>query len=158
MFAELIEVLEDVSHSRWVYLAGQYDSHAYLESIAERLRAEGYVVTSSWHRPLVVRKAAADRAAGIPSLPVSLAAGDMNDIDKADALVLFDAGASTGKFVELGYALAKSMPVIVIQATTRRNVFAACADWTIDVSGDDAERHARLDAILAAQSAGYVEA
>ena len=157
MLKELVDGLEAVSHARWVYLAAQYDSHAYIESVAEQLRAEGYVVTSSWHRPVVVKQAAEARANGVPKLPISLAAGDMNDIDNADTLVLFDAGPSTGKFVELGYALAKSKPVVVVQYTTRRNLFMAAADWTIDVSKDDDERRKRLDAILAAQTEGNVE-
>ena len=155
MIERIRAALEELTVDR-VYLAGEYASHAYIESVANELRRHHYDVTSRWHTPGVVAWAAQNRAAGNVDR-LGLAAKNMEDMDDADGLVLFDAGASTGKFVELGYTLCRSKPIVIMQYTQRRNLFCALADKTIDVSGDEIERRRRLDAILASQVTGYVE-
>src|SRR5262249_40345922 len=80
----------------------------------------GHVVTSRWHR----RGATEPQGAGRGALLAQSAAEDLEDIDSADALVLFtQAGKhfAGGRHVEAGDALGRGKRVIIFGP--RENVF-----------------------------------
>jgi nucleoside 2-deoxyribosyltransferase len=92
----------------------------------EAIIGAGYEVTSSW----IDTPEMYDGAAG--HMAESQALQNFLDIDAADVLVCFTEGVSVGKHIELGYALGRGMPIIVVGPTT--SVFhyhpdvAMCAD------------------------------
>lgn len=106
------------------YFAGRYGRRKELLEYAEALRCAGHEVTSRWlngEHEMHDEKPSHDQAK-------MFAMDDLQDIHRADILVAFtespgDANgrARGGRHVELGYALARGMYVIVVGH--RENVF-----------------------------------
>lgn len=108
-----------------IYLAGPYVARDQLNEYADELRAIGYTVVSTW---LAEKHEINDGTTGAaPDLEDSVvsthARTDLNDIDRADVLVLFTlravqvgitASTSGGRHVETGYAIARGIPVLVV--------------------------------------------
>jgi nucleoside 2-deoxyribosyltransferase len=97
-----------------IYLAGAYTSRQRLAAIAQELRTNGtrIQVDTVW---LLDEYENAN--------PFECAAVDLRDIKSADMLLLFTDtnGTRGGMYVELGIALAKGIPVIIVGPYT--NVF-----------------------------------
>jgi len=103
-----------------LYLAARYTRRLEIAGYAEALKALGHAITSRW-------------LAGNDELPVPAQVRmDLEDIDKADALMIFAdqlrpySHHSGGRHVEFGYALAKEKRLILVGHP--ENIFqAACA-------------------------------
>lgn len=91
-----------------IYLASRWQNRLVLHEQRERLQAYGHEVTSRW----------LDEEADI--LPAEAAQQDLEDIESADALVLWpDLSLPVtrlygGMFVEFGYALAQGKHLIIV--------------------------------------------
>lgn len=112
-----------------IYVAGPYVARESLLQTKSEIEAHGHEVTSRWllgsHDDLA---------------PIICATDDLEDIERADALILFldrGPGSRGGMYVELGYAIAKGKKVILVGERT--NVFTWLAP-----TGDLAEALARL--------------
>lgn len=85
-----------------IYLAHNFAARLVLRPVVERLTQLGHEVTSRW---------ITDDAHVLESTAAQNARDDLDDVDRADALVIFtDQFAERpgrGKFVELGYAMGK---------------------------------------------------
>ena len=97
-----------------IYLAASWSRREEMRDVRVKLEGEGHVVTSRW----------LDEKEGEPKAVAARA--DLDDIDASDVLLAFtenaDVGYQTGgRHVELGYALAKRIPVILVGL--RENVF-----------------------------------
>jgi len=104
-----------------VYIAAPYPARREAIRLMEALNASGFEVTSSW---LVADDELTDE----------FARKDLNDIDRADALVALNpeswANLGTGgRHVEFGYALAKGKPLVIVGART--NIFHQLSDVTV---------------------------
>lgn len=127
-----------------VYLAGPYAARTMIKSYADELEAIGYKVTATWlNETHDINDGTTDAAAALPDDQVDAhARQDMRDIDAADLFIAFtadrvgisrSAGASGGRHVETGYAIAKGKPVILVG--NPENVFhrlatvTVCLDW-----------------------------
>lgn len=117
-----------------VYLAARFDRKVELAGYAAELRDLGYTVTSRWLTG--VHDATSARALDEGDL-WAFAMEDFEDIDNANLLIAFTEDPSIGytsggRHVELGYALATGLDVIVVGP--RENVFHACLSryetWT----------------------------
>jgi hypothetical protein len=116
-----------------VYLSAQYPRIHDMRHLATDLRDRGAHVVSGWHElPYAPESVLCDHDRA------RLAVMDLDDIDRADVLVIFgdDPGeyrGSGGKFTELGYALGIGLPVLWVGP--REGVFAHasgvthCPDW-----------------------------
>ncbi len=115
-----------------VYLAARYGRRQELLRYRAELHSQGIEVTSRW---LNSQEPGSD---GLTEAQwADLAILDREDVERADALVLFaeepGGGGSGGRHVEFGMALAWSKPVIVIGR--REHLFhrlpevAVVADW-----------------------------
>lgn len=95
-----------------VYLAGSFADRDRVTAITETLADLGFEMTNSWQH----------EHAG--ESPHTCAVRDLEGIDRADALmVLADTPTTTGGYwVEIGYAIRKQMPIIVVTQEAR-NVF-----------------------------------
>ncbi|MDR1191799.1 MAG: hypothetical protein LBK60_09100 [Verrucomicrobiales bacterium] len=97
-----------------VYVAGPYSRKTELKQHAERLRAEGHVITASWlYRPEVDDGGFGDEQKTLA------AAEDFVDIKRADAVLNFTEPPGTvnrrgGRHVELGLALAWGKAVVCV--------------------------------------------
>lgn len=99
-----------------VYLAAAYGEKIRIAALAEELRARGIEVTSSWlqesHAPTTkMHEVRQDEL-------LRYAITDLEDIDRADILVLFTVDPSIaiprgGRHFETGYAYAKGKEVLV---------------------------------------------
>lgn len=96
-----------------VYCASAYSRRSEMARYAARLRRDGVMVTSRWH----------DHPDPIgPLFHVDLAriaATDRDDLERAQCLVLFNSPPGAydglgGSFVELGYALALGLRIVVV--------------------------------------------
>lgn len=121
-----------------VYIAAPFDRRTEIRTRRGELADVGIEVTSRWidiadDVPPDHKRAAAELA--------DEAQKDLIDIDAADAVILDTETLSTtgGMWVELGYALARSAPVIVVGP--RRNVFCLlpqvrhCDTWGDAIAG-----------------------
>ena len=95
-----------------VYLAARYDRRLEMAAKARELEDHGFTVTSRWVQGL--HEGATD-----PATLGRCAWDDLEDIEQADIFITFteapDAGyTSGGRHVELGYALANDLSVIVV--------------------------------------------
>ncbi len=105
-----------------VYLAGRYDRREELQGYAARLSQLGFLVTSQW----LTGHACADGEC-TPDEMRLFAREDLWDIDRAKVFIAFteDPGSASyqsgGRHVELGYAMASGLDVVIIGP--RENVF-----------------------------------
>jgi nucleoside 2-deoxyribosyltransferase len=94
-----------------MYLAAKYDKRCTILSIAAILMLNGYEVTAKW-----LDGTHEDTG---PDVAAKFATADLDSVEEADTLVLFnlpisDPQQSSGRHVELGYALALNKKVIIV--------------------------------------------
>lgn len=127
-----------------IYLAAPYESRDQIRAYATELERIGLRVTSSWLQETH------DIVDGTTGAATSLtdaevrdhAVQDFEDILSSDLLVIFTAAAvgakgGGGRHVEMGYALANSMPVVVVG--TPENVFqrlSTAGGYWVEVAPD----------------------
>lgn len=95
-----------------IYIAGSWNERDWLQDVAiEIIKATGHTITSRWWTCAVGKNA------------LQCALMDIQDMDSADCIMVFMRGATHrgGRMVELGYAIGKGKPVILIGEPT--NVF-----------------------------------
>lgn len=101
-----------------IYLAHNFKARWWLRDYIKLLEASGHTVTSSW----IVDDSHIDEKNEALSAII-----DFNDIDLADALILFTdqygEKPGKGKFMEFGYALAKGKKVFIHGQDTTSSVF-----------------------------------
>ncbi|HUF24728.1 MAG TPA: nucleoside 2-deoxyribosyltransferase [Vicinamibacterales bacterium] len=124
---------------RAIYLSGQFEDAPVLRQAREQLVAAGYRVTSRWlDAPSSTPATALADQEGAGERLAAIARQDFEDIDAADAVVVFNPAESCsigrgGRHVETGYALALGKPVAIVGA--RGNIFhwlpeiAVVPDW-----------------------------
>ena len=116
-----------------VYLSGQFEDAALLRRVRDDLTRNGFVITSRWLNGDSLEPATASAGEqGAAARLVSIASQDLEDIDSADVIVVFNPDVARaigrgGRHVETGYALARAKPVILVGV--RSNVF----HWLPDV-------------------------
>jgi nucleoside 2-deoxyribosyltransferase len=98
-----------------LYVAGSWLRRKELLKKAKQLEAAGFIITSRW---LTTHDGSMSFA--------QAAREDLEDIDKADGILLFtqtkeDGYTTGGRFVELGYAYAKGKAIAIVGP--RENVF-----------------------------------
>jgi nucleoside 2-deoxyribosyltransferase len=122
-----------------IYLASRYERREELCIYKTILESFGYISTSRWllgnHGMLkgVDPESSAKKNA-------QFAKEDLEDINKADFVLLFTDPPKTilkggGMFVELGYAVARYIPVIIVGP--RENVFCYLPEITVFNSWDE---------------------
>lgn len=114
-----------------IYIAHNFAARTVLHPIVEELRTLGHEITSSWITD----------ASHLDVLKIEESAKlDLEDIDDADALLLFiDQFGKTpgrGKYVELGYAIAKGKLIFLNGIGMDECVFYALPQMTIITSLD----------------------
>jgi hypothetical protein len=93
-----------------IYIAAKYGRRFELRDVAKRLRGYGHEVTSRW----------LDNGEEQSMTPTSAALMDIEDVERADT-VLFIAeevgslNTGGGRYVELGWALARDKRIIAVQ-------------------------------------------
>jgi nucleoside 2-deoxyribosyltransferase-like protein len=88
-----------------VYVAAPYVNRSGAHAVAHVLRAEEFTVVSSWHE--LPEETDLEAAAVV----------DLQDLDRADMMLHLDipSACSAGRWVETGYAIARGLPVVVVQ-------------------------------------------
>ncbi len=118
-----------------IYLAARLSLWPLMNQASAFLERHGHVITSRWHRRGMTEPSVPQADGPNPHL-AQFAAEDLEDIDQADAVVLFtQAGKhfAGGRHVEAGYALGLGKRLIVFGP--RENVFyhlpqvAQAAGW-----------------------------
>lgn len=116
-----------MTHRLRVYVAGPWAHRIPVRGVRDKLEAAGYVVTSRW---LDVDET--------KTTPAAEAAVDLEDIARADLLVVYNSITSEGKAVEQGYALGLGIPIIVIgDREALLNVFQHLQDRFLFVNNSD---------------------
>lgn len=97
------------------YLASRYDDRLQLCEIRERLLAQGHDVTARWLNGSHELGEGTEHAVDSRRF----AEEDLRDIERADAVVLFNNPASLesvrgGRHIEFGYALAQAKTLIIV--------------------------------------------
>ncbi len=105
-----------------VYLAARFQEAPAMRSFAALLKASGIDTTSRWFDGTHELRSDLDEA----KQRQRFAAEDLEDIDAADALVLFNPAehhrsGTGGRHVEVGYAIGTQKPIFIVGA--RENVF-----------------------------------
>lgn len=118
-----------------VYLAGSLEQQEFLLRVKELLKDNGITVTSRWlMAPKLDRKAAPTAADETAML--GLAVDAVEDIELADAVVLWLDGADAGRggrHWETGFAWGKGKPIVIVGP--RGNVFHRLPGvWTVSVA------------------------
>lgn len=98
-----------------IYIAGRYSRRDEFREVAKQLEEMGHEVTSTWLRENI------DPNHTMADIPPSFAAGaaltDLEDVDRADAVLFYSETELTprgGRHVEFGYAIAKGKFIYVI--------------------------------------------
>lgn len=117
-----MKVAGEVAGAGKIYLAARYRSRHIMRDWRAMLEAAGFIVTSRW----INGGHDMDTDASNDEQRHGLAMEDLEDIDAADVLVLWNprehhGNGSGGRHVELGYALARRKPTIIVGE--RENVF-----------------------------------
>jgi hypothetical protein len=115
-----------------VYLAGYLETAGSMRQARNLLSLYGYEVTSRWidegdDQRIRRLEVWAGKIDDDPSMFELFALQDLIDLDEAKNMIFFSAGdgrlSSGGRHLEMGYALAKGYPVVIIGK--RENVFQA---------------------------------
>lgn len=98
------------------YLAGKFRWRLVIRQIATKLKAHGHTINGRW-------LTGHDGPMMSPEVQALYAAEDFEDIDTAEVVVVFqfpvdEPEPSTGRHVELGYALGTGKPVILVGLPT----------------------------------------
>ena len=110
-----------------IYLSGQFEDVTLLRRVRDDLTRHGFVITSRWLNGDSLEPATASAGEeGSTARLVSIASQDLEDIESADVVVVFNPDVARtigrgGRHVETGYALARAKPVILVGV--RSNVF-----------------------------------
>lgn len=114
-----------------VYVAGSFRAKHDLKNLGKLLEANDHECTSRWldQEAEVVFDLGDD---AVKEEANREARKDFEDIDRSDAVIVDTHVTSTtgGFFVELGYALARQKPVIIVGA--RRNIFMFLGATQVD--------------------------
>ena len=97
------------------YLAGKFRWRLVIRQVATKLETHGHTVIARWLH--------GHDSPTSPEIQARWAADDFEDINQCDAVVVFqfpcdEPEPSTGRHVELGYALGKGIPVILVGLPT----------------------------------------
>lgn len=121
-----------------VYLGARFDRRSqFLGQIVPPLQSSGHIITSSWlNETPGTSVLGMEELTKRPALGVPPALACLQDIDRADQVVIFTIWpSSTGGYdVELGYALGKHKPLTIVGP--RRNVFQALPHLHHETIGD----------------------
>ena len=102
-----------------IYLAHNFKARWWLQDYILLLQHMGHTITSSWITDDSHTESGSSREIS--------AITDLNDIDRADALILFTdqygEKHGKGKFMEFGYAIAKGKKVYIHGLDTTSSVF-----------------------------------
>jgi nucleoside 2-deoxyribosyltransferase len=86
-----------------IYVAASFEDRQIVSQIEQSLIIKGYEIVSNWTDHLNLDKAD------------EYAEEDLNNIKQADLLIMYNSNLkTTGKFIEVGMAIMKNIPVIVI--------------------------------------------
>lgn len=98
-----------------IYIAGRYSRRDEFREVAKQLEEMGHTVTSRWlNESTPLNHTMGDLR---PSYAEASAVADLEDIDKATAVLFYSESDLTprgGRHVEFGYALAKGKFIFVI--------------------------------------------
>lgn len=98
------------------YLAARYSRWQEMRQVAERLEAMGHMITSRWVQGQ--HQCNDDQLLNSPEWAIKIANDDLEDLWKADQLILFTDPIRTatrgGKQVELGYAMALGLKIYIV--------------------------------------------
>lgn len=108
------------------YLAATYNRNPEMRMYRDILTAKGHEVTSRWidqHDGVAKEAAVTKELNESPEEYLVFATHDIEDIERADALVCFTGGEAGrgGKHVEFGYALGRGKRIVLIESLV--NVF-----------------------------------
>lgn len=119
---------------RRIYLASRFGNAALMQMLRDELVRLGHEVTSSWIDCGVTPEDDARRDVDPdPSERASWAHADIDDLKRADTLVLIDpSGRRGGCYVEQGYAMALGHDVFVVGKRT--NVFTYLCEHVDDIA------------------------
>ena len=101
-----------------VYIAGPFSWRDNLAAVAHELGDRAVIVTSRW---MTAHAPHGDNMDAYSEDDLATyGREDLEDIDVADVVVLFNPGTSGGggRWVEMGYALAKDKPLVVVGQRT----------------------------------------
>lgn len=117
-----------------IYLAGRYSSRLKLLGFAKTLELQGHSINAT----AIWLTGQTDDAC-----PVECASNDIKDLNESDLLLCFteEVGRNGGSYVELGMALAKGIPAIIVGPYT--NVFTRLCRRIDDVRELTKERTER---------------
>jgi nucleoside 2-deoxyribosyltransferase len=110
---------EEVRVSTKVYVAGPWKHKERAKEVAQQLRCAGFDVVSRWHE---FRE---DPTIGYEypeQIMATEAQNDIADLNCAEAVLYLNLEKSEGKATELGYAMAKGLPIYVVGGK-QNNVF-----------------------------------
>lgn len=103
-----------------VYVAAKYEAKDLTRTWYERLRAAGFTITHDWTN----EDDAKAPAGGLDDYHRKCAEADVQGVVDADALLLIPHKNGQGMFVEMGIAIARNIPIVVlydINIGTNRN-------------------------------------
>jgi nucleoside 2-deoxyribosyltransferase len=112
-----------------IYIAGKFAAKARLAEEKRKLQAMGVEVSSTW---LTDHSDSLSSVAMTPEHNLQLALRDVDEVAKADGIILdtLDESNTGGREVEFGTAIALENETVVIGP--RRNVFHYMADYHFD--------------------------
>lgn len=111
----------------WWYISARFDRRVEMLGIRAELQAIGHWVTSGWldlHSGTAPETYTNEEMRANPLRFEQFARSDIDDLSRATAVLAFSSGdgsGSGGRHIEVGYALACSLPVFLIGP--RENVF-----------------------------------
>ena len=106
-----------------IYIAGWFGSQARLKIEQDKLIWLGHIIVSSWLQEKTADPTKITTYDLLPDSNQLLAAKDFWEIDESDLFIIdtIDVSDRGGREVELGYAIARKIPVVLIGP--KRNVF-----------------------------------
>lgn len=116
-----------------LYIASSWSNKEALKPVQDELERRGHTVTARWI------KQHDDIPAGDQAMKRQHAINDINDVEDADALILWANTKSVtgGMFYEAGYANAAGKPIIVVEPTASESIFLQLPEHIHCPSWDD---------------------
>lgn len=123
-----------------VYVAGKFEEAPRVRQVHTKLREMGFQITHDW----TTEDATPYEGAALRAYLAACAQRDLEGVESAEAFLVLNHPKLYGGAVEMGIAISRRIPVLVVGAELRENIFFHLGWRQVDLCSDLDDAYRRL--------------